>query len=82
MYIFHTVMSNCKVWLGILDKMTLSYYSYAGYGLLLATIFGIDKYGLSDYRVMGLFILSVCLLMVDVIRYYRIYFREKGLIKP
>ena len=48
--------------------MKFSYYSYAGYGFLIATLFGISKYGLSDYRVIGIFILSVCLLLIDPLR--------------
>ena len=51
--------------------MKLSNYSWAGYGFLVATIFGISKYGWNDYRVMGLFILTVSLLLVDVIKYYK-----------
>jgi len=54
-----------------MKKKKLSYYSWLGYGLLVATIFGIDKFGFWDYRVIALFILTVCLLAVDVIRFYR-----------
>ncbi len=51
--------------------MKLSYYSYIGYGFLVATVFGLSWYGIKDYRVQGLFILTVCFLLVDVIRYYK-----------
>jgi len=51
--------------------MKLSKYSWAGYGFLVATIFGLSMYGWNSYRVIGLFILSICFLMIDVIRYYR-----------
>ena len=36
--------------------MKLSLYFWAGYGLAIATIFGMDRYGFKDYRVMFLFI--------------------------
>lgn len=52
--------------------MKLSAYSWVGYGFLVATLFGISKYGIKDYAVMGLFILTVSLLLVDVIKYYKL----------
>jgi len=57
--------------------MKLSNYSYIGYGLLIATIFGLDRYGIRDYRVQGLFILTVCLLLIDPIKYYRKIYIDK-----
>ena len=53
------------------QKMKLSSYSYIGYGLLVATIYGMDKYGIADYRVLGLFLMSICFLLSDVIKFYR-----------
>jgi len=53
------------------EKMKLSSYSYIGYGLLVATIFGMDKYGMRDNRVLGLFLLTFCFLIPDVIKFYR-----------
>jgi len=50
--------------------MKLSPYSWMGYGFAIATIYGAIKYGWNDYRVMGIFILTICFLMVDVVRYY------------
>jgi len=53
------------------EKINLSSYSYIGYGLLVATIFGMYKYGMRDYRVLGLFLMTFCFLLSDVIKYYR-----------
>lgn len=49
----------------VLYRKNLSYYTYAGYGLSIPTIFGIDKFGLGDYRVMGLFILTISFFSSD-----------------
>jgi hypothetical protein len=53
------------------QKMKLSSYSYIGYGLLVATVYGMDKYGIADYRVLGLFLMTFCFLLSDVINFYR-----------
>ena len=48
--------------------MRFTYWSYAGWGLLFATLYGITNHGMGDYRTQGLFILTTCLLLIDPIK--------------
>ncbi len=51
--------------------MKISLYTYIGLGFGIASIFGVEKYGISDYRVLGIGILSIYFLLIEIIKYYK-----------